>query len=70
METTSLVEKGVDFENDAQVLRAIQLAIRDTLQKHKNQGQYVVGTENGIPVRVEPEDIVVPELPDEHELNE
>ena len=69
METTKFVEKGVDFEDDAQVLRAIQLAIPDTLQRHKNQGQYVVGTKNGVPMRVEPEDIVVPELTDEVKVN-
>jgi len=47
MEATKFVEKSVDFEDDAQVLRAIQLAIQDTLQKHKNQGQYVIVEKNG-----------------------
>ena len=52
----------VDFEDDEQVTHALSLAIADALRYHKENGQYVVAWRDGKVVRVEPEDIVVPEV--------
>lgn len=54
--------EGVDFEDDDQVTRAMRRAIADALRAHKEKGQYIVVWRDGKTVRVEPEDIVVPEV--------
>lgn len=54
----------IDIEDDAQVLRAMQLAVADALRSHKEKGQYVVSSVDGKPVIIQPEDIIVPEIID------
>ena len=54
--------EDVDFEDDEQVTRVMRRAIADALRSHKEKGQYIVEWRDGKIVRVEPEDIIVPEV--------
>jgi hypothetical protein len=52
----------IDWDDDAQIDRAVRLAIVDTLREHKAKGQYVVGLKDGRVVEIPAEEIVVPEI--------
>ena len=55
---------AIDLEDDAQVLTALRRAVAEALRTHREKGQYVVGSRDGKPVRVAPQNIVVPEVTD------
>lgn len=65
-EPMDIIDQSVeplDFDDDIQIQRAINLAIAEALRTHKERGEYVVGCKDGKPVRIQPEDIVVPDVP-------
>lgn len=61
MDLNDAAQEPVDMEDDAQVLRAVRRAVAEALRTHKAKGQYVVISQDGKPVIVAPEDIVVPD---------
>jgi hypothetical protein len=52
----------VDFEDDAQVDRAMRRAVAEALKEHKRKGHSVVIWRDGKVVRVPPEEIIVPDV--------
>ena len=52
-----------EMDDDAQVFRAVQQAVADSLRSHEEKGHYiVVSCADGKPVIIQPQDIVVPEV--------
>ena len=56
------------------ILKQINIGVRrgvaKALDEHKRMGRPIVIWENGKIVHVPPEDIVIPEYPDDHQLDE
>lgn len=52
----------VDFEDDAQVDRAMRRAVAEALREHKRKGHSVVIWRDGKVVILPPEEIVVPDV--------
>ena len=53
-----------DLENSDQVTKAMRLAVADAVRTHKEKGHYMVAHIDGKIVHVQPEDLVVPVVPD------
>ena len=51
-----------NLQDPAQVLRAMCRAVAQALRDHKEKGQYVVAMVDGKITRIQPEDIVVPDV--------
>ena len=51
-----------NLQDPVQVLRAMRRAVAQALPDHKEKGQYVVEWVDGRIVRIQPEDIVVPDV--------
>lgn len=54
-----------EFQDNARVTRALRLAARDAIWRHKALGVPIAIWQDGKVVIVPPEEIVVPEHPDE-----
>ena len=52
------------LDDDDQVTKAMQHAVADAVRTHKEKGQYMVAHIDGKIVHVQPEDLVVPVVPD------